>query len=79
MESKRVLVVGGSGYLGQHLLTALAAGAALRALLNALPSIRTFCANLRSGDGLEAVSTFFGQVRATPLPIPRAPHSFMAV
>ncbi|VAH13601.1 unnamed protein product [Triticum turgidum subsp. durum] len=79
MESKRVLVVGGSSYLGQHLLVALAAGAAPRALLNALPSVRAFCADLRSGDGLEAVSASFGQVRSAPLPIPRVPHFVLAV
>uniref|UniRef100_A0A8R7UGD4 Uncharacterized protein n=1 Tax=Triticum urartu TaxID=4572 RepID=A0A8R7UGD4_TRIUA len=72
-----VLVVGGSGYLGRHLLVTLAAGggngvyvdvafthhrrAVPRALLNALPSVRAFCADLRSGDGLEAVSASFGQ------------------
>ncbi|KAF7059668.1 hypothetical protein CFC21_066536 [Triticum aestivum] len=67
MESKRVLVVGRSGYLGQHLLASLAArwggngvdvdmafthhrGAAPRALLDALPSVRAFRADLCSGN-----------------------------
>jgi len=75
-ERKRVLVVGGSGYLGQHLLAALAPAtdrldvafthrsqAPPQPLLDALPSVRAFRADLRSGDGLEAISASFGQVR----------------
>jgi nucleoside-diphosphate-sugar epimerase len=73
-ERKRVLVVGGSGYLGQHLLAALAASSAAdcldvafthhsstppQPLLDALPSVR---ADLCSGDGFEAISASFGQV-----------------
>ena len=71
-ERKRVLVVGGSGYLGQHLLAASCAADYLdvalnrhspappQPLLDALPSVR---ADLRSGDGLEAISASFGQVQ----------------
>ena len=71
-ERKRVLVVGGSGYLGQHLLAASSAADYLdvafnrhspappQPLLDALPSVR---ADLRSGDGLEAISASFGQVQ----------------
>uniref|UniRef100_A0A8R7UCK2 Uncharacterized protein n=1 Tax=Triticum urartu TaxID=4572 RepID=A0A8R7UCK2_TRIUA len=75
---KRVLVVGGSGYLGQHLLSRSHPGAggngvyvdvafthhrraAPRALAQRAPSVRAFCADLRSSDGLEAVSASFGQ------------------
>ncbi|EEC79866.1 hypothetical protein OsI_21362 [Oryza sativa Indica Group] len=74
MERKRVLVVGGSGYLGQHLLAALAAGGEVdvafthhrdtppQPLLHALPGLRAFRVDLRSGDGLRAVSESFGQI-----------------
>jgi hypothetical protein len=75
-KRERVLVVGGSGYLGQHLLAALALAADRldvafthhsqappQPLLDALPSVRAFRADLRSGDGLEAISASFGQVR----------------
>ena len=84
-ERKRVLVVGGSGYLGQHLLAALAPAtdrldvafthhsqAPPQPLLDALPSVRAFRADLRSGDGLEPISASFGQVRFC---IPTAPCS----
>jgi NAD(P)-dependent dehydrogenase (short-subunit alcohol dehydrogenase family) len=86
-ERKRVLVVGGSGYLGQHLLAALASSAgagvdvdvafthhrdaAPPRLLDALPGIRAFRVDLRSGDGLEAIAASFGQV-PSPLPYPSA-------
>ena len=71
-ERKRVSVVGGSGYLVQHLLAASSAANRLdiafnrhspappQPLLDALPSVR---ADLRSGDGLEAISASFGQVQ----------------
>jgi nucleoside-diphosphate-sugar epimerase len=78
-ERKRVLVVGGSGYLGQHLLAALASSAGVAVdvdvafthhrdaapprLLDALPAIRAFRVDLRSGDGLEDIAASFGQVR----------------
>ncbi|XP_039828680.1 uncharacterized protein LOC120690177 isoform X3 [Panicum virgatum] len=70
-ERKWVLVVGGSGYLGQHLLAALASAAGCldvafthhsqappQPLLDALPSVR---ADLRSGDGFETIAASFGQ------------------
>ncbi|KAL6591543.1 hypothetical protein ACP70R_050046 [Stipagrostis hirtigluma subsp. patula] len=86
---KRVLVVGGSGYLGQHLLAALAAvpdrldvafthhrEAPPQRLLDALPSLRAFRADLRSGDGLDAISASFGQphviVNCAAISVPRA-------
>ncbi|CAD6220945.1 unnamed protein product [Miscanthus lutarioriparius] len=84
-ERKRVLVVGGSGYLGQHLLAASSAADHLNVafthhspappqlLLDALPSV---CADLHSGDGLEAISASFGQphvvVNCAALSVPRA-------
>ncbi|KAL6911292.1 hypothetical protein ACP4OV_000097 [Aristida adscensionis] len=88
-ERKRVLVVGGSGYLGQHLLAALASAperldvafthhreAPPQRLLDALPSLRAFRADLRSGDGLDAVSASFGQphviVNCAAISVPRA-------
>jgi len=90
-QRKRVLVVGGSGYLGQHLLAALASSAgggevdvafthhreaAPRQLLDALPGVRAFRADLRSGDGLDAVSESFGQphviVNCAAISVPRA-------
>ncbi|KAG2662695.1 methionine adenosyltransferase 2 subunit beta isoform X1 [Panicum virgatum] len=88
-ERKRVLVVGGSGYLGQHLLAALAPAtdrldvafthrsqAPPQPLLDALPSVRAFRADLRSGDGLEAISASFGQphvvVNCAAISVPRA-------
>ncbi|CAN6252733.1 unnamed protein product [Urochloa humidicola] len=88
-ERKRVLVVGGSGYLGQHLLVALASAADRldvafthhsqappQPLLDALPSVRAFRADLRSGDGFEAMSASFGQphvvVNCAAVSVPRA-------
>ncbi|RCV09028.1 hypothetical protein SETIT_1G374100v2 [Setaria italica] len=88
-ERKRVLVVGGSGYLGQHLLAALASDAGRldvafthhsqappQQLLDALPSVRAFHADLRSGDGFEAISASFGQphvvVNCAAISVPRA-------
>ncbi|CAD6241582.1 unnamed protein product [Miscanthus lutarioriparius] len=87
-ERKRVLVVGGSGYLGQHLLAASSAADRLdvafthhspappQPLLDALPSVRAFRADLRSGDGFEAISASFGQphvvVNCAAMSVPRA-------
>ncbi|KAF8691797.1 hypothetical protein HU200_040199 [Digitaria exilis] len=87
-ERKRVLVVGGSGYLGQHILAALASAGRLdvafthhsqappQPLLDALPSIRAFRADLRSGDGFEAIAASFGQphvvVNCAAISVPRA-------
>ncbi|CAL4886106.1 unnamed protein product [Urochloa decumbens] len=88
-ERKRVLVVGGSGYLGQHLLAELASAADRldvafthhspappQPLLDALPSVRAFRADLRSGDGFEAISASFGQphvvVNCAAVSVPRA-------
>ncbi|CAN6232855.1 unnamed protein product [Urochloa humidicola] len=88
-ERKRVLVVGGSGYLGQHLLVALASAADRldvafthhsqappQPLLDALPSVRAFRADLRSGDGFETISASFGQphvvVNCAAASVPRA-------
>ncbi|XP_039125011.1 LOW QUALITY PROTEIN: methionine adenosyltransferase 2 subunit beta [Dioscorea cayenensis subsp. rotundata] len=75
-ERKRVLVVGGNGYLGQHLLVSLAgAGESLPydlafthhrpisppELLSAISSAIPFRVDLHTGDGFEAISQFFGQ------------------
>lgn len=87
-ERKRVLVVGGSGYLGQHLLAASStvdrlevafthhSPAPPQPLLETLPSVRAFRADLRSGDGFEAISASFGQphvvVNCAAMSVPRA-------
>lgn len=78
MSLKRVLIVGGTGYLGQHLLQSL--GISYEAhpplslafthntepppqlLLNALPHVLPFHVDMRTGDGLDAISNLFGQV-----------------
>ncbi|KAK3159533.1 hypothetical protein QOZ80_2AG0151240 [Eleusine coracana subsp. coracana] len=88
-ERKRVLVVGGSGYLGQHLLAALASAchgldvaftynreSPPQPLLDALPSLHAFRADLRSGHGLDAISASFGEphvvVNCAAISVPRA-------
>lgn len=75
---KRVLVVGGSGYLGQHLLQGFSRGAGSERyalafthhrpsppaeLVDAVSPVRPFRVDLRTGDGFDAISTAFGQVR----------------
>eukprot|EP00850_Spirogloea_muscicola_P008554 SM000045S16299 [mRNA] locus=s45:759327:761370:+ [translate_table: standard] len=80
MEGARVLVTGGSGYVGQFVAARLAAlgadvaltyhsgGAAAdgRALEAALNGCRAFRADLRSGDGLAAVRDAFGASMMAP-------------
>lgn len=75
MTRKRILVVGGTGYLGQHLLQAFSEvpdppydlaftyrSNLPRALLDAFPRSLAFHVDLQSGGGLDAVSQAFGQV-----------------
>ncbi|CAL9194912.1 unnamed protein product [Musa hybrid cultivar] len=73
---KRVLVVGGSGYLGQHLLQGFSRGAGSERyalafthhrpsppaeLVDAVSPVLPFRVDLRTGDGFDAISTAFGQ------------------
>ncbi|KAG0454123.1 hypothetical protein HPP92_025427 [Vanilla planifolia] len=75
-ESKRVLVVGGSGYLGQHLLDGLLAADSgthydvaftyhrstpPAELVDALPSLIPFRVDLRTGDGFDSISNGFAK------------------
>lgn len=78
MNGKRVLIIGGTGYVGQHLLeglsnTALEQGIDLafthhsnlppEPLLKAIHShCLAFPVDLRNGDGFDAISLTFGQV-----------------
>lgn len=75
-SGKRVLVVGGTGYLGQHLLQVLSeiAGAPFnlaltyhshlpQALLDAIPQCVGFHVDLQTGQGLDAIAEAFGKVR----------------
>ncbi|XP_020112567.1 uncharacterized protein LOC109727089 [Ananas comosus] len=90
-ERKRVVVVGGSGYLGQHLLEALSRSAGDHRvdlafthhrpipppeLLEAIPAVRPFRVDLRTGEGFDAVAASFGQphvvVNCAALSVPRA-------
>nr|CAD1830748.1 unnamed protein product [Ananas comosus var. bracteatus] len=90
-ERKRVVVVGGSGYLGQHLLEALSRSAGDHRvdlafthhrpipppeLLGAIPAVRPFRVDLRTGEGFDAVAASFGQphvvVNCAALSVPRA-------
>ncbi|XP_052170723.1 uncharacterized protein LOC127786953 [Diospyros lotus] len=77
MMKKRVLVIGGSGYLGQHLLQSLSqiedpalsfdiafthhSSPPPQPLLTAIPQALAFPLDLRSGHGLDSVSQAFGQ------------------
>lgn len=75
MGKKRVLVVGGTGYLGQHLLQGFSEiqgtpydlaftyhSKLPQALLDAIPHSLAFHVDLRTGQGFEAVLQKFGQV-----------------
>ncbi|MCO5610828.1 hypothetical protein L7F22_065070 [Adiantum nelumboides] len=77
MDDKRelVVVVGGSGYLGLHLLQSLAthdyrlaftyfSHVPSPALCAALPNARAFPVDLRSGDGFRSISLEMGPPRA---------------
>ncbi|KAL0412002.1 UNVERIFIED_CONTAM: dTDP-4-dehydrorhamnose reductase [Sesamum latifolium] len=77
MSKKRVLIVGGTGYLGQHLLQSFAedpdpksplalafthhSSPPPQPLLNAIPQALPFHVDLRTGSGLDAISHKFGQ------------------
>ncbi|XP_058082938.1 uncharacterized protein LOC131230927 isoform X2 [Magnolia sinica] len=74
MSRKRVLVVGGSGYLGQHLLQAFAAvdqkpydlaftyhSSPPQTLLNAISPALSFHVDLQTGHGFDSISNTFGQ------------------
>ncbi|KAJ3672234.1 hypothetical protein LUZ60_006955 [Juncus effusus] len=77
MEEKRkttVLVVGGTGYLGQHLLQSLILSSNSydvafthhrpippEELLGALPAVRSFHVDVQTGRGLDEISSSFGQ------------------
>ncbi|KAL3814859.1 hypothetical protein ACJIZ3_016127 [Penstemon smallii] len=88
MSKKRLLIVGGTGYLGQHLLQSFTVHSPFalafthhsvpppHALLDAIPHALPFQVDLRSGDGLDAVSHAFGQpdvvINCAALSVPRA-------
>ncbi|KAL6565927.1 hypothetical protein OROHE_004982 [Orobanche hederae] len=77
MSKKRVVIVGGTGYLGQHLLRSFADNLESRfplalafthrstpppqVLLNAIHEALPFYVDLSTGDGLSAISNAFGQ------------------
>ncbi|GFY92595.1 NAD(P)-binding Rossmann-fold superfamily protein [Actinidia rufa] len=76
MSKKRVLVVGGTGYLGQHLLKRLSeiqstnphdvsftyhSNPPPQPLLKAIPQALAFQVDLRTGHGFDAISQAFGQ------------------
>lgn len=74
MTRKRILVVGGTGYLGQHLLRGYSGvpdspydlaftycSNLPRDLLDAFPGSLAFRVDLQTGGGLDAVSQAFGQ------------------
>ncbi|KAJ6400532.1 hypothetical protein OIU84_016058 [Salix udensis] len=76
METKRVLVVGGTGYLGQHLLLSLSQikdnapydlaftyhsnSNLLQPLLDAIPQSLAFHVDLVTGDGFQSIASKFG-------------------
>ncbi|KAI9110033.1 hypothetical protein K1719_019074 [Acacia pycnantha] len=75
MSNKKVLIVGGTGYLGQHLLQGYAeisgrpydlaftyhSSPPPRVLLDAISGSLAFPVDLKSGSGFEAISKTFGQ------------------
>lgn len=76
MSKKRVLVVGGTGYLGQHLLQGFSdingspydvafthhSFPPPHSLLHAFPSSLAFPLDLKTGHGFDGISRRFGQV-----------------
>lgn len=79
MNRKRVLVVGDTGYLGQHLLQVLSeiqgstpydlaftyhSSPPPQPLLNAIPQALPFHLDLRTGNGFDSISQAFGQPHA---------------
>lgn len=82
METKRVLVVGGTGYLGQHVLLSLSRikdsapydlaftyhsnSNLLEPLLDAIPHSHAFHVDLTTGDGFQSIASKFGQVQTPP-------------
>lgn len=75
MSRKRVLVVGGTGYLGQHILQGFFEirdcpfdlaftyhSTPPQSLIDAIPFSLAFHVNLRSGEGFDAIAHSFGQV-----------------
>ena len=76
MNRKRILIVGGTGYLGQHLLQGYAeingspydlafthhSSPPPQTLLNAIPGSLAFHVDLKTGEGFDAISNAFGQV-----------------
>lgn len=76
MSAKKVLVVGGTGYLGQHLLQGFSEIQATtpfalaftynsfppRPLLLAFPTSFAFHVDLKTGLGFDSISQQFGQV-----------------
>ncbi|XP_047978132.1 methionine adenosyltransferase 2 subunit beta-like [Salvia hispanica] len=87
MSKKRVLIVGGTGYLGQHLLQSFADAdsqldlafthhsAPPQPLLNAIPHALSFPLDLRTCHGLDAISHPFAQpdvvINCAALSVPR--------
>ncbi|XP_010523033.1 PREDICTED: methionine adenosyltransferase 2 subunit beta [Tarenaya hassleriana] len=76
MEKTKVLILGGTGYLGQHLLQAFAvtnggsqydvafahhSSPPPRLLLDSFPRFPAFPVDLKSGQGLDSISHNFGQ------------------
>ncbi|XP_058744042.1 uncharacterized protein LOC131616666 [Vicia villosa] len=85
--SKKILVVGGTGYLGQHLLQSYANQSLTVAFtyhstplpqpfLDAFPHSQPFHLDLKSGIGFEAISNGFGQpdvvINCAAISVPRA-------
>ena len=78
-NKKKVLIVGGTGYLGQHLLQGFSENQETsqyalafthytsrppQPLLDAIPQALPFHVDLRTGDGFDAISQKFGHVNS---------------
>ncbi|KNA15035.1 hypothetical protein SOVF_101900 [Spinacia oleracea] len=87
MSKKRILIVGGTGYLGQHLLHSISDPSSFDLaftyhstppsnLLLALPHSLSFPLDLHNGHGFDSITATFGQpdvvVNCAALSVPRA-------
>ncbi|KAK2407146.1 NAD(P)-binding Rossmann-fold superfamily protein [Trifolium repens] len=84
--SKKILIVGGTGYLGQHLLQSHSHDLTVaftyhstplpQPLLDAFPHSQSFHVDLKSGIGFQPISNAFGQpdvvVNCAAISVPRA-------